>query len=283
MFVKTLTLRWCDTLLSRTVHQLWIQSLQHKIIFYIYYKVNSVILYMKDIFRQRNNILRKSQYFLLLSCLCIIFNNMNFLWYFSFIIKLLSLLTVTLWPKCNDLLNHKITMYSLFCHHMTFLQILQLFLVNLRLNSGYFMALFSAGCCRVNVRTFVTQDASPADVTLARPVALQPVITAAIFTATVCSANTAWDRKQQINRHLLLLYIVELYEPWSQWTPYFPLWQVSQAVPLKPLLHWQIPVPLVPSEHAPLPKQDRPFGPGHGSQCSPKNPPQHLRTWKQQI
>ena len=72
----------------------------------------------------------------------------------------------------------------------------------------------------------------------------------------------------------------QLNSPWSQWTPYFPLWHVSQAVPSKPLLHWHTPVPLVPSTHSPLPKQGWPLGPGHGSQCCPKNPPQHLRTWR---
>lgn len=41
--------------------------------------------------------------------------------------------------------------------------------------------------------------------------------------------------------------------PWSQWIPYLPLWQFSQAVPLKFWLHWQTPVPFVPSAHTPLP------------------------------
>lgn len=73
---------------------------------------------------------------------------------------------------------------------------------------------------------------------------------------------------------------VKVNSPWSQWTPYIPRWHVSQAVPSKPLWHWHAPVPLVPSTHSPLPKQGWPLGPGHGSQCCPKNPPQHLRTWR---
>lgn len=42
--------------------------------------------------------------------------------------------------------------------------------------------------------------------------------------------------------------------PWSQWTPYFPSVQVSQAVPLKPCPHSHAPVPFTPSRQKPFPE-----------------------------
>lgn len=127
-------------------------------------------------------------------------------------------------------------------------------------------------CCH----TFITVNASPADVTLAGPVSVQSLVTESVLTPTVCRGN----QRQVMDTVLLKIYFNQLHEPWSQWTPYFPLWQDSQAVPWKSLLHWQTPVPLTPSKHRPLPKQACPFGPGQGSHCSPKNPSQHLRSWK---
>ena len=134
----------------------------------------------------------------------------------------------------------------------------------------------------------VTQDSCPADVALAAAVAGDTLAAAAALAAAVCRPESRVSGELPVpagdflsqrgtscpsggHHHL----------PWSQWTPYFPLSHVSQAVPLKPLWHRQTPVPAVPSSQAPFPKQGCPLGPGQGSQCSPKNPPQHLRTCRQ--
>lgn len=126
--------------------------------------------------------------------------------------------------------------------------------------------------------TLVTVDSPPVHVTFAGPIALQSLVALSVLAFALWADNTwrwRWGWRWQI-----MCWLMKRTEPWSQWTPYLPLWQVSQAVPLKPSLHRHTPVPFVPSTHTPLSKQGRPFGPGHASQCSPKNPAQHLRSWK---
>lgn len=125
--------------------------------------------------------------------------------------------------------------------------------------------------------TLVTVDSPPVHVTFAGPIALQSLVTLSVLAFALWADNMWWWRW---GWRWQMMWLMKRTEPWSQWTPYLPLWQVSQAVPLKPSLHRHTPVPFVPSTHTPLPKQGRPFGPGHASQCSPKNPAQHLRSWK---
>lgn len=63
--------------------------------------------------------------------------------------------------------------------------------------------------------------------------------------------------------------------PWSQWMPYLPSMQVSQAVPPKPSPHSHMPVPFTPSKQTPFPKQTFWVFPGQGWHWGPKKPAQH--------
>lgn len=145
-------------------------------------------------------------------------------------------------------------------------------------SQSLFSVLWTTWQLRGWCHTFITEDSSPAEVALARSVTSETFVTTPMFTCTFCreKQRTTVDQEEP-SYHLEDTVNV----PWSQWTPYLPLWHVSQAVPLKPLLHWQTPVPLIPSKHNPLLKQGWALGPGHGSQCWPKNPLQHRWTWTQ--
>lgn len=63
-------------------------------------------------------------------------------------------------------------------------------------------------CCH----TFITEDSSPANITLARPIAGDAFITAAILTATVCTdKKTEWNGKER-------LIFMWFHEQWARWT-----------------------------------------------------------------
>lgn len=52
--------------------------------------------------------------------------------------------------------------------------------------------------------TFITEDSSPADLTLTRPVTLQAVVTASRFTAAVCREEAEWWGRERLSLQCVL-------------------------------------------------------------------------------